>query len=146
MASIRTIYAGAAIAVVVISVITGIILLGSPAEERMLRLDTRRVDDLERIMQKMNFYWSQHNKLPDSLEELSQEPGMQISIRDPRTGQPYEYSVVGGKQYELCARFERESAIESTRSSTNFWSHGAGRQCFQIEVRDVRNNRGGYNP
>ncbi len=76
-ASIRTISAGAAIAVVVISVVTGIILLGSPAEERMLRMDNRRVDDLERIRQKTDFYWTQNNKLPTSLEELSREPGFQ---------------------------------------------------------------------
>ena len=146
MAAVRTIFAGAAVAVVVVSVAVGIILLGPRTEERMLRLDSRRVDDLERIMKKTDIYWSQHNKLPDSLDDLSSELGMQISIRDPMTGQPYEYRIIGEKQYELCVWFERDSVIESTRTSTIFWSHGAGRQCFKLEARDARNNRGSVNP
>ena len=146
MAGIRNIFAGAAVAVVVISVVVGIVLLGSPADERMLRFDLRRIDDLERIMRKTDVFWTQNNILPDSLEKLSQEPGMQISIRDPGTGLPYEYRIIGENRYELCAQFERESVIESTRTSSIFWSHGAGRQCFQLEARNLNENRNGYNP
>jgi len=146
MAATRTIFAGVAVVAVVTSVIFGIIMLGSPAEERILRLDNRRVDDLEKIMQATNLYWTRHQSLPASLEELAKEPGITINTHDPRTAKTYEYRVLGENKYELCAQFERDSVIGTNGSSTNFWSHGAERQCFQLEAREVKNNRENYNP
>jgi hypothetical protein len=41
-------------------------------------------------------------------------------------------------EFELCARFDRDSRPISPPMGDVFWSHGTGRQCFQREVRKVR--------
>ena len=139
MAAGKNIFIGVAVAVVIIAVVTGLITLDSPARERMLRLDNRRVDDLEKITHATNLYWTRHKNLPVSLEELSHEPGINIHFLDPGTAQPYEYRVLGDSLYELCAQFERESVTGTDKTSaSNFWSHGSGRQCFQLEAQDVK--------
>ena len=39
---------------------------------------------------------------------------------------------------ELCATFDRESTEPPARSTSDFWRHGAGRQCFELEVDKTR--------
>jgi len=125
------------IVVVVAVVIVGVILLDSPAQERLRRLDERRVDDLRSISAELDFYWTREGTLPSSLEELSNEAGVFIELHDPETGQPYEYRVLGSNTYELCAQFSRDTAEEQGHFYRDYWSHGPGRQCFELEAQDV---------
>ena len=126
------------LAVVVLSgVIVGICLLDSPAQERLRRLDERRVDDLRELSYEVDFYWTRESTLPTSLEELSSEPGVFVDLLDPETGQPYEYRVLSSNTYELCAVFALDTAEEQERFYKDVWSHGPGRQCFQLVARDV---------
>ena len=159
---------GLAIGVVVVAVVSGLIVLGPPSEQRARRLDDRRVEDLHGITCAVDLYWTRHGRLPAFLDELSGESGVNISSHGPRTTQLYEYRVLGDKTYELCAHFQRdlpepspgvagrkghillEGGLEESRSSARehvlderksmskgFWSHGAGRQCFELEVEEV---------
>jgi len=118
-------------------VIVGVILLDSPAQERLRRLDERRVDDLRSISAELDFYWTREGTLPSSLEELADEPGVFIELYDPETGQLYEYRVLGSNTYELCAQFSRDTAEERNRFYRENWSHSPGRQCFELEAQDV---------
>lgn len=133
----KLIIVGVAIAAVVAAVVGGLTLLGSPAEERMRRIDKRRVDDLSEIARATDLYWTRHKRLPSSLEELSGEPGVVVSSRDPETTQAYEYRVLSNGSYELCAHFDRASA-ERRASGVKIWSHGIGKQCFQLETKNIR--------
>jgi hypothetical protein len=139
----KHIITGLAITVALASVVSALILLGSPAEERMRRLDDRRVDDLERLERAVNLYWTRHARLPASLAELSEEPGVNMNLRDPETAEPYEYRVLlKADTYELCADFQRDTAEEFQRNEEiDFWLHGSGRHCFQLEARDIRDPR-----
>ena len=74
-----------------------------------------------------------HQRLPLSLDELSREPGIGIDSRDPGTSQLYDCRVLDPKTYELCAVFERDSGREFGRAPGDFWSHGAGKRCFQLK-------------
>ena len=65
------------------AVTAGIVIIGSPAEERTRRLDTRRVEDLQRISGAVEVYHQRHQRVPLSLEELSKEPGLSAVARDP---------------------------------------------------------------
>ena len=123
--------------VVVAAVIGGIILLDSPAQERLRRLDERRVDDLRELAYTVDVYWTREGTLPSSLEELSNERGYYEELVDPETGEPYEYRVLSGNTYELCAQFARDTAEEQDRFYKDYWAHGPGRQCFELEARDV---------
>jgi len=135
--NVRSVVAITLIAVVVAVVIVGVILLDSPAQERLRRLDERRVDDLRSISAELDFYWTREGALPSSLEELSNEAGVFIELHDPETGQPYEYRVLGSNTYELCAQFSRDTAEERDHFYRDYWSHSAGRQCFELEAQAV---------
>jgi hypothetical protein len=128
----------ASVAVVVTAVIGGLILLGSPTQERMRRLDARRVVDLRAVASAVDLYWTRHGSLPSSPEELSKEPGVSVKPLDPETGHRYEYRILSGNTYELCAHFAHDAAEEQGTLHKDFWSHGAGRQCFRLEVRGVK--------
>jgi hypothetical protein len=113
-------------------------LLGSPAEERALRLDDRRIEDLSAIARAVDLYWTRHTRLPSSLDELQQEPGVNVTVLDPGAAQRYEYRPAGAETYELCAQFARDSRQSGPRAADGFWSHGAGHQCFRREAKRVR--------
>ena len=128
---IKNSFAGLIIAAVVAAVIGGIIVLGPPSRERMRRLDERRVCDLKEISEAIDTYWSRYGKLPSSITELSYSK-FYIKPFDPETKQPYEYKVLNEKNYELCAHFALASSEEQDPYYKILWSHGSGRQCFQL--------------
>jgi hypothetical protein len=139
----RHIGIGLVIVVVAAAVVFGLILIGSPTEERLRRLDSRRVSDLKLVSQGIDAYWTQNKRLPDSLDELLQQPLPKLNLsdkrfRDPMTGQLYEYHTVGEKSYELYATFQRDSARDFQEQNREFWSHGTGRHCFELEAHDVK--------
>jgi hypothetical protein len=110
----------------------GFYLIGPPAEQRARTLDARREMDLQRLRIATDLYWTRNKRLPVSLDELAIEAGTNIYARDPETGASYTYVVKAPEAYELCADFTRASA------RSDFWSHGAGRQCYSITVRELR--------
>ena len=118
--------------VVAAAVTTGIVIIGSPGEERTRRLDARRIEDLQGISAAIAVYHKRHQRVPMSLEELSMEPGLSSIPRDPVTGQPYGYRSLNANSYELCGAFERETV---DARAADFWSHGAGTQCFTVNVK-----------
>jgi hypothetical protein len=119
--------------VVAVSIIAGVILVGSPAEGRREQLDSTRVEDLKRIMSATDSFWERNARLPESLEELTEDARAEVSNVDPGSAEPYDYVVSGEESYELCATFDGESTAP-VRSSADFWRHGAGRQCFELTV------------
>lgn len=125
-----------ATAVVVVSVVVGIVIIGSPTEGRFRQLDTSRVGDLQGIMRATDLFWSRNERLPDSLEDLAADPRTSVRIVDPGSGDPYGYRVLGADTYELCATFDRESpeVPGPGRAAADFWRHEPGRACFRLEV------------
>ena len=107
-----------AVAVVAISVAAGLVLVGSPSEERARKLDERRVEDLRRLSSAVDLYRSRRGSLPASLTEASRETGDAQTEGDPVTGRPYPYQVVGADTYELCAGFQRSSGHSATSNPT----------------------------
>lgn len=129
---------GLAIAAVLLAVAGGLLVLESPAQQRTRRLDERRVSDLREIARAVDLFSTRHDRLPASLDELSRELGAGVAVRDPTTGEPYEYRTLGERSYELCAAFERSTTGQTGWRGRGFWAHGAGRHCFELEARTVR--------
>lgn len=129
----QTIVAAAA-AVVVASIIAGVILVGSPAEGRLQQLDSARIEDLKRIMAGMDSFWSRNERLPASLEELMADPRVAVRTQDPSSAEPYGFAPLDEDTFELCATFDLESPEPARPSSADFWRHGAGRQCFELDI------------
>lgn len=128
----------AATAVVVVSVIAGIVIIGSPTERGLQQLDTGRISDLREIMAASDFFWSRNERLPSTLEELAEDPRSSVNIIDPGSAEPYGYRILDEDTYELCAIFDRASAEVPSRSVEDYWRHATGRQCFELEVDKTR--------
>jgi hypothetical protein len=136
--------------------------MGSPAKQRQLRLDDRRVSDLQNIQYQVINYWQQKEKLPAKLSDLANPlTGYSLPV-DPEfeKGNAYEYFVKGDLRFELCATFAmpmpkgwREygnvgiampSVPVYDKSVSNIypygggvnesWDHQAGRTCFERTI------------
>ncbi|MBN2171369.1 MAG: hypothetical protein JW819_08620 [Candidatus Krumholzibacteriota bacterium] len=128
--------AAAVIVAVAAAVVGGVLVLGSPSEQRLRRLDARRVEDLRRIAWAVDRYWARHDSLPPDLAALVEADGPEPPRRDPATGAPYGYRVAGVEAYELCAVFARPSEDEPPPAPPRRdWSHGVGECCFRLEPR-----------
>ncbi len=140
----RSILFGASGTAVATAVAVGLVLLGSPVQERERRIDDRRVADLHGIAAATDLYWTRHARLPVSLDDLAAEPGLRISTRDPTSSEMYGYRALNGGRYEVCATFVTDSGAgpqEPTRSPPIVQAscqgcHGAGRPVTASRVDD----------
>lgn len=84
-------------------------ILGSPMKQRQLRLDDRRVGDLQSIQYQIINFWQQKEKLPATLSELTDPfSGWSLPVEPEfEKGKTYEYAVKGPLQFELCATFSQ---------------------------------------
>lgn len=134
------VFAGVVIAIVVAAVVYGLTLVGTPAQQRLLQFDERRVQDLQQISYAVDSYWQRNDQLPQNLEDLRAPTYYVGSIVDPKTGEPYEYNVHSESSYEVCATFETDSSGQEGPSIAKppfhqgVWEHGIGRTCFELEV------------
>ena len=120
---------------VVAALVTGIIVLGPPSEERARRLDAKRVSELEQLRGAIEYYRQQKGRLPSSLDDLASLPNVSVELRDPVSGQPYGFRLTDAAAYEVCATFDRDSKEQSTRGR-EFWAHAPGTHCFTVKVRE----------
>lgn len=127
---------GLAVLVVASAVVAAFMILGSPAEQRLLRFDERRIEDLNSLRFSVDGFWRANRRLPASLEEaVRREAATAVVPADPETGEAYGYRVLGEQQFELCATFARELSAETGGLAPQPWLHPAGRHCFSLEPR-----------
>ena len=127
-----------AVVVVIATLGYSIYLVGTPGQQRDVRLDDRRIDDLRNISHNIDTYLEINKELPGDLQDLKGPRFYVDSVDDPETGAPYEYRVKKGTDYELCAVFSTDSAErrrESRAFSDTAWDHGVGRTCFSLTAR-----------
>lgn len=142
------IFVGVVIAAVAAAAIGGLIVSGTPSQERARQFDNRRINDLQQLSQAIDQFWTRNARLPETLADMQNRREYYVpSVEDPRTKESYEYRVTAGKTYELCAGFESDASSESpqdmyarpyyAKEGANFWSHGKGRVCYTIEAQNV---------
>ena len=100
---------GAVVVVVVAALGYSMFLLGTPGEQRDLRLDRERVSNLTNIARNINTYWSLNGSLPGSFEDMSGSRFSIRSVNDPESNDQYEYNALGDADYELCAVFSTDT-------------------------------------
>ena len=125
--------------VVVAAVVAGIASIGLPGEQRQARLDQRRIEDLQRIAEAVELHHREHGQLPADLATAAARPGWDLGLLDPVSGEAYDYRPLQGDRFELCAVFTTDSG-ERDGAGWNApleWRHGAGRHCFNRDVRRV---------
>jgi hypothetical protein len=132
------VFAIAASVAVVLALATGFWLLGSPGQQRRLRSDQQRLQDLHAISEDLYFQAMrvQEQNTPPSLPETLPS---NLRITDPLTQEPYVYRPLTETQYELCATFLTDSTTHRFRSERSspgqeFWSHPQGEHCFQLDI------------
>ena len=136
--------------VILISIIVGFLVIGSPAEQRALRMDNQRIGDLQSIQAEVLYYWQQKDELPVDLEALSDSLSGYSAPVDPITGDAYVYEVTGDLNFTICAVFSTDS--EETGSNPDLhnsyardvypnykeladnWTHGVGEGCFERTI------------
>ena len=133
---IHVVFSVALSMLVVVAVVWGVVLVGSPGTARIQRFDQQRLEDLQTIFREVQSLCHDPDikdelkrALPDTLDELATlARSERINLSDPETGQRYVYTVKDGTAYELCATFslERDSDVEV------FWNHPPGRHCFLL--------------
>lgn len=136
--------------VILISIISGFFIVGSPSTQRQKRFDERRVMNLEFVQSQIIGYWQSNGKLPVSLEEMFVGAPSTVEYKDPDTGIPYEYRILPGKQhFELCATFSLSSEEGrkdyygysyvdpmSPDLAMHNWEHGQGKKCFDRTINE----------
>ena len=128
----------AASAAVVATVIAAIWVMGTPSAQREAKIDSRRIDDLNHIVQVVGHYVERHDALPADLATLARQPGQRLAITDPVYGAPYGYEVTGKLRYRLCAVFATNTAktpVAGGPWNADDWNHGVGRHCFERKAK-----------
>ena len=144
----------AVIAIVVAVAGSGFFIAGTPQNQRLVRLDERRVSDLQNIQWQIINYWQRKEVLSGDLNDLVDPIGGFVVPVDPQTGEQYEYLITGRLSFNLCANFSTSSnevdnriMYETARPipvsigkpypadvSYNAWSHNSGRVCFERTI------------
>lgn len=130
----------ASLAVLVV-VVAGFFVAGSPFRQRLVRFDSQKVSHLQEIQRRVVNYWQQKGSLPGKTNDLRDDISGFVPPVDPQTEQSYEYRQTGALSFELCADFNLASEDDKVRvRSLEFgprgesWRHGAGRHCFSRTI------------
>ena len=122
---------------VLAAVVAGFFAVGSPAHQRDLNFDLKRVQGLQEIQSQIISYWQRKNVLPPNLMSLTDDIIGYKAATDPETQAPYEYRVKSDLTFELCADFKLASPSNNKpvpmyypNVSADNWDHTAGHNCF----------------
>ena len=125
----------AATLAVLVAIALGFWNLGGPARQREVSADLKRSDDLRRISIVINQWYRRDKSLPPDLNAITRyDPGLRL--RDPLTNASYEYKPAADSNYQLCATFALDSAVEGLHEPEPpiFSYHRAGRRCFDLDA------------
>lgn len=136
--------AGIISAIVLTAIIWGIVIIGSPAEQRARQLDDMRISDLMTIQNQIVYsQWQNKGTVPDSLEDLEDPISNFIVPTDPETEESYGYKKLSKNSFELCATFKTISPeiTDAVRAkpatyyngidkNNENWQHQATTTCF----------------
>lgn len=134
-------FAFGSIATVLTVFILGFVIAGTPAEHRDRQADTNRIQALKEIANALRVRYRnpvQENDthIPETLQQLvDAKQLLPAQIQDRVTQTPYEYRVLKGTQYEVCASFSTSNTedMDDLRESA-FWRHPAGVSCFKLDA------------
>ena len=120
------------------AVVAGFVVAGSPAAQRALRFDERRISDLQTIQWQIVNYWQRKQALPAKLSDINDSLSGFFVPRDPETSADYEYHLRGARAFELCASFSAVDSASVVRTKPepagigmpDNWAHGMGRAWF----------------
>jgi len=129
-------------ALVLLLIVVGFVLSGSPFEQRRIRFDEQRVSNLQEIQYQVIDSWIAKGALPASIDTLKSPLTGFVPPVDPETNNPYEYRLTPPLTFTLCANFSTTSESAALQRGTtplkpgsmDFWDHGVGNVCFDRTI------------
>lgn len=124
---------------IVIAIILGFSVIGSPRTQRLMNYDALKISNLQSISNQISYYYERNKVLPSNLKVLETDPYMYMynGTIDEQTGVPYVYRIISPTSYELCATFNFDSTT-SRKTTYGVWStYTKGESCFAQVVSPV---------
>ncbi len=142
---------------VLLVIIFGFYVMGSPKTQRLSRLDERKITDLQNIQYQIINYYQQKEILPKELKDLANPlTGYSLPV-SPEVGVTYDYKIIDEKKltFSLCTNFnlaiakgwvetsnaipvyEKDISVSSYPYSggvNESWNHDAGYSCFERTI------------
>ena len=145
-------------ALVLITIVAGFFIIGTPWQARLYRYDEQKVSDLQNIQYQVVNYYQAKQKLPASLADLIDPLSGFVVPVDPQIvtnfEYAYDYQKTANLSFELCATFNAVTQPYAASGRTipmaatpydakglamqDSWSHGAGRTCFSRTIDPAR--------
>lgn len=127
---------------IILSIITGFYVMGSPATQRKMRFDETKIYDLQSIQSQIINYWQQKEKIPSTLADLNDSISGFITPKDPETTSDYGYEIISATAFKLCANFNldgenrlNENAPYPAGSNLKEnWDYKKGYYCFDRSI------------
>lgn len=139
---------------VIVTIVAGFFIIGTPGQVRLYRFDDQKVNDLQSIQSEVVDYWQTEGKLPASLSQLTDSISGYAVPTDEQTGAAYGYTVLGTYSFQLCADFNAttqpnsptltSAAVPEPMGATgqdlsqDSWYHAAGNVCFSRTIDPKR--------
>ena len=131
-------------ALVVVTVIIGFFVAGSPQSQRLVRFDKERINNLQTIQWQIVSYWQSKRSLPVKLDNLRDDISGFVAPVDPETKTAYEYSVTGALSFKLCSEFKTKftgggeglygQPTPAKEGIASNWDHEIGKVCFDRTI------------
>ena len=144
---------------IVITIVAGFFIVGTPAQARLYRLDAQKVNDLQMIQQEVADYYQVKQKLPTNLSELVDPLSGTMVPKDTQLNQDYGYRITTSPySFEVCATFNALSTgttqvgmyaqpmMSATHMGGDSWQHGVGQGCFERTLDPARYPPSTQNP
>src|SRR5690606_34129574 len=93
-----------------VAIVAALLSVGGPGTARLERLDERRARDLGELAGAVERHRVFTGRLPEALDEVRAGPSGPPPARDPETGAPYDYEVLGEQRFRVCARMSLPEA------------------------------------
>lgn len=138
--------------IILVFIILGFSVLGSPQTQRLIRYDNQKISDLQNIQWEIISYWQMNGILPASLDAMRLTQQYVVIPTDPQSKNDYEYRSTGAMTFEICAEFNRENMtnqnlyrevmpvsypIKGGVIQNDNWNHPAGRTCFERVIDPI---------
>lgn len=134
---------------ILISIVSGFYILGSPRTQRLLNYDNKKVNDLISIDQQVIYFYQNNLKIPSDIMELSNINGYYFLPKDTQNNKDYVYKIKNKTEYSLCADFNLDIesrgkvfydnskfAVYETSYQNNNWNYKKGEYCFERKIPD----------
>lgn len=98
------------------AIIYGFVSTGSPWQKRAQKLDQVRMENFTSLTYSIQTYFTTYQRLPNLLSDLS---NAENNIKDPETGEIYEYIIVDNNNYKLCTKFGTDSSVNKKEGGSS---------------------------